>query len=168
MAGGKTGYCKLCQSELAPGLNKLIKEGKSFGEALDYMSPRGLTFSKATFFGHKKHITSPLLTAVEEAQKNPVIKPTSNRAVLEAIRDIGMKKAMEDPDSVTVNHALRAASILAEKESRHDSVLVVLAKALQGSPAAAMLEQGQPALALETKTSDRAEVIEGEYEEATQ
>jgi hypothetical protein len=163
--GGKTGYCKLCHSEHVSALNKLIKNGASFGQAIESMAPKGVTFSKATFYGHKGHITSPLLTAVEEARKNPVIKPTSNRAVLEAIRDIGMNKVMEDPDSVTVNHALRAASILAEKESRQDSVLVVLAKALQGSPEVAVLEQQSPTM-LETKTSDREEVIDAEYQEA--
>jgi hypothetical protein len=142
MAGSKTGYCSICKHPKVKIVNEVIAGGGSFNAALDRASEVGWAFAKGTFFKHKEHATSSLLTDADKARKNPVI-PQSNKAVLEAIRDLGMRKALEDPDSVTVNQALRAASILAEKESKQEGVLVVLAKALQGRP---------------------PEVIEGEYE----
>lgn len=126
-------------------VNEVIALGGSYSAALDRAEEVGLKFAKATFYNHKSHATSPLLTDADKARKNPVA-PQSNRAVLEAIRDMGMKRALENPDSVTVNQALRAASILAEKESKKDSILVVLAKALQG---------------------EAPELIEGEFSDVT-
>lgn len=133
MASGKTGYCSICRNPKVKVVNEVIAGGGSYTAALERATEFDWKFSKATYYSHKAHATSPLLTDAEKARKSPVV-PTSNKAVLEAIRDIGMKKALENPDSVTVNQALRAASILAEKEGRHESVLIVLAKALQGTP----------------------------------
>lgn len=95
------------------------------------MGDLGFTFAKQTFLKHKEHRQHPLLTDAEEARKTV---PVSNRAVLEAIRDIGMKKALEDPEAVNVNHALRAAKILQDSEGKQETVLVLLAKAVQGAP----------------------------------
>lgn len=142
MSGSKTGYCSICKHPKVKIVNEVIAGGGSYNAALDRAAEVDWTFAKGTFFKHKSHATSALLTDADKARKNPVV-PQSNKAVLEAIRDLGMRKALEDPDSVTVNQALRAAAILAEKESKQEGVLVVLAKALQGPP---------------------PEVIEGEYE----
>jgi len=133
VASGKTGYCSICKHPKVKVVNEVIAGGGSYSAALDRAQEFDFKFAKATFYTHKSHATSPLITDAEAARKNPVV-PQSNKAVLEAIRDIGMKKALENPDSVTVNQALRAASILAEKEGKHESVLIVLAKALQGTP----------------------------------
>jgi hypothetical protein len=113
-------------------LNNAIAAGKGFGRVLADMEPLGLSFAKGTFLRHKGHVTDPLITAAEAARKNPVIKPTSNRAVLEMIRDLGMQKAMEDPDAINVNHALKAAKILQDAEGKQETVMVLLAKAVQG------------------------------------
>ena len=145
--GGKTGFCSLCRHPKVKALNEVIKAGGSYSAALDEMAQYDWRFAKATFYTHRDHSTSALVTDAEKARKNPVV-PQSNKAVLEAIRDLGMAKALADPDSVTVNQALRAASILAEKESRTEGVLVILAKALQGPP-----------------TPATPEIIEGEYRE---
>lgn len=147
MAGGKTGYCSICKNPKVKVVNEVIKTGGSFTKALYAATEEGFTFAKATFYTHKAHATSPLLTDAETARKKPIV-PQSNKAVLEAIRDLGMAKALSDPDSVTVNQALRAASILSEKEGKQDSILVILAKALQTGGISPMVE-----------------VIEGSYEE---
>jgi hypothetical protein len=117
----KTGFCSICRQPKVKVVNEVIAAGGSFPAALERAQDAGFNFSKATFFKHKAHATSTLLTDV----------PKTNRAVLEAIRDLGMQKALENPDSITVNQALRAASILAEKESKQDHILIVLAKRLQ-------------------------------------
>jgi hypothetical protein len=141
----KTGYCSICRQPQVKVVNDAIAGGASFPAALERAQEKGFKFSKATFFKHKDHATSPILTDAENARKKSIV-PKNNRAVLEAIRDLGMQKALENPESVTVNQALRAASILAEKESRQDHILIVLAKALQ--------QEGPP-----------VEVIEGEFTE---
>ena len=139
----KTGYCSVCRRADVKTINKAIEAGLSYASVRDMVpSPP----AKATFFKHKEHVTSPLITEAEAARKSPVLKPTSNQEVLEAIRDIGLQNAMENPERITTNHALRAAAILAEKETKHDQVTVVLAQLLQGPP---------PAL--------EAEIIEGNY-----
>lgn len=139
----KTGYCSICRQPKVKVVNEVIAAGGSWTAALERANDAGFNFSKATFFKHKAHAESPLITDAEKARSRPIV-PKNNRAVLEAIRDLGMQKALENPESVTVNQALRAASILAEKESRQDHILVVLAKKLQ---------QGG------------SDVIEGEYTE---
>lgn len=142
---GKTGFCSLCRHPKVKELNAVIKAGASFTAALEEMEKHSWRFSKATFYTHREHSTSALITDAEKARKNPIV-PQSNKAVLEAIRDLGMQKALSDPDSVTVNQALRAAAILADKESKQDSIYVVLAKAVQAKP---------------------VEIIEGEFTEVT-
>ena len=133
MAGSKTGFCSICKNPKVKVVNEVIAGGGSYSAALERAEEAGFRFSKGTFFKHKAHATSPLLTDAEKARKNPIV-PSSNKAVLEAIRDLGMKKALENPDAVTVSQALRAASILADKEPRQEGILVVLAKELQGRP----------------------------------
>ena len=140
----KTGYCSVCKRDDIKRLNKAIEDGWSYNMVKETFSTPP---AKATFFKHKEHVTAPLVTAAEAARAHPVIKPKSNREVLEAIRDIGLQNAMDNPSKVTANHAIRAAGILADKEKTYN-VQIVLAELLQGPP---------PQLALE-------ETIEGEYE----
>ena len=150
MGSGKTGYCSICKHPKVAAVNEVIKAGGSFTAALEEASTYDWKFAKGTFFTHKAHVTSPLLTAADEARKNPVIVPHNNKAVLEAIRDAGFKKIMENPDSITPSQTLRAASILAEKEGKADTIHVVLAKLLQGAPATEFIEGEYTVERLET------------------
>jgi hypothetical protein len=129
----KTGYCSLCQHAEVKRLNAVIEKGASYPAALTAMERFGIIFSKGTFYTHKQHITSPLSTYVDEAPKLIGV-PKNNRAVLEAIRDFGMAQAMADPTKVTVKDALRAASILAEKDTKQADITVILAKVVQARP----------------------------------
>jgi hypothetical protein len=136
----KTGYCSLCKHPKALALNNAIAAGKGYTVVSREMAEYGMKFAKTTFLTHKSHITSPLLTAAEEARKNPVIAPKSKRAVLEMIRDMGVQRAMEHPEEIGVNHALRAAKILQDAEGKQESVLIILAKSLMGPPPPEMIE----------------------------
>lgn len=145
----KTGYCSLCKHPQVTALNNAINAGKGYVTCLREMDQAfGMSFAKGTFLKHKEHITAPLITAAEDARKN-ALTPRNNRAVLEAIRDIGMRKALDDPDSVKIDHALRAAKILQDAEGKQETVLVLLAKAVQGP-------------------TPQPETIEGEYTEVPQ
>jgi hypothetical protein len=127
----KTGYCSLCKNPKVMLLNNAIKAGKGYTVVMRELESEGFSMSKVTFLKHKAHLTSPLITAAEAARK---ANPVSNRAVLEAIRDLGMQKALDNPDDVKIDHALRAAKILQDAEGKQESVLVVLAKAVMGPP----------------------------------
>lgn len=138
MAGeGKPGYCKLCDSQWAEAINKLIEQDKNEAEvkrAIQVIDPK-MTWNRQTFYAHKNHITSPLITHVKKAEANPVVAPKTTRGVLEAIRDLGMQRAIEHPEEVTVDHALRAASELARGEKKTDDIRIVLAKIIATGPA---------------------------------
>lgn len=143
---GKPGYCKICDSPYADAVNKLVAQEKNEAEtkrAIQVIDPE-FTWNRQTFYSHKKHITHPLVTHAENARKHPVVAPKSTRGVLEAIRDIGMQRALDNPEEVTVDHALRAAAELNRTENKTDSALVILMKAISGQA---------------------AEVIEGEFTE---
>jgi hypothetical protein len=43
-----------------------------------------------------------------------------------------MQRALENPEEVKIDHALRAAKILQDAEGKQETVLVLLAKAVQG------------------------------------
>lgn len=124
------GYCKICHSPYAPAVNKLLVDGKNSTAIMTAVEPLGLTFTRKTLGAHKQHITHPLITAAEAAQRRPKIMPKSNQAVLEAIRDIGAARAITNPEEVTVDHAIKAATALQAKESRGDNILVIMAKAV--------------------------------------
>ena len=149
---GKPGFCKICIHPAAQFLNKRYEaEGEDFNAAkaarLAKEIDSDFSFSRQTWYSHLEHITHPLVTAVEDAKKHPVVVPKTNEGVLEAIRDIGMRRAAEHPDEVGVDHALKAASILAQKQPKSDSIVVLLAKVISASPP--------------------PEIIEGEFTEVT-
>lgn len=151
MSGSREGYCKICSSPYAAAVNKLIVDGKNAADAQRAVEPLGLTFTRHTFYKHKDdHVTHPLITAVARAKRQPLVVPKSNAGALEMIRELGMRKAIENPDEVTVDHALKAASILQQSEKKGDNILVVLAKAVMAEP-----------------PEDIAGLIEGEYTEVT-
>jgi len=130
---GKPGYCKVCDSKAAEFLNaKVAADPKGFNAAkaqefaLELVPD--LTFTRQTWYEHVKHITHPLITHAKKAQESPAIQPKTNQGVLEMIRDIGMKRAMENPDEVTVDHAIKAATALEAKKLGSDNVIILLAK----------------------------------------
>lgn len=140
----KTGYCSLCKNPKVMLLNNAIKAGKGYTIVSRELEPEGIKMSKVTFLKHRNHITAPLLTEAENARKHSLVGPRNNRAVLEAIRDLGMKRALDNPEEVKIDHALRAAKILQDAEGKQEQILVVLAKSVMGPP---------------------PEIIEGEYRE---
>jgi hypothetical protein len=115
-----------------PGAGKdgLKNEGEC-RRAIKEIDPT-FTWTRQTFYAHKEHITHPLVTAQQESRNHPVIIPKTNTGALEAIRDIGLRRAISHPDEVTIDHALKSVSILEARREKRDSVFVILAKAMTG------------------------------------
>lgn len=126
------GQCKLCSSAHRDAINALIAQGKNEAQTkrvIREIDPQ-FTWTRQTFYTHQDHITHPLVTYADEARHSPVVVPKTNIGALEMIRDIGMRRAVEHPSEVTIDHALKAADTLEKKRDVRGSVWVILAKAL--------------------------------------
>lgn len=134
---GKPGFCKICVHPGAQFINaRREREGEAFNARLASDMASSLDpdfkFTRQTWYAHLDHITHPLVTAVEKSKRNPVITPKTTTGVLESIRDMGMQNAIENPETVTVDHALKAATELNRKGQTVDEVVIVMAKVMSG------------------------------------
>lgn len=129
---GQPGYCKICASDLLPAINDMIKQGKNAAQIQRWTKEYNLTFARQTLYNHREHITDPKTSFVDQARKSPVIKRVSNRDFLEAVRDAGAARAMADPDSVSVDQALKATQIMMQDKKGHDGLTLVLMKVMTG------------------------------------
>lgn len=149
----------MCAWSGAPFLNKRAAE-EGFGyqdmrALVQSMDPDWRPPSKPTWYAHKKHITAPIVTATQEAKRNPVIVPQSSVGALEMIRNLGMRNAVENPETVTVDHALKAATELERSKGSSGGVVMILAKMLAArdeTPAIETAWTEVPALTTEEET----------------
>lgn len=144
MAKGTPGYCKLCDWPHVGELNKKLKENWNAAQVGKWAKDRyGFTFVRQTLYIHKAHITASedkIVSLAKRAQANPVIRNASNQDFLEAIRDIGFSKAMDNPDIITIDHSLKAVQILEAKKDKASDIILVLAKFVTGLPPAYLVE----------------------------
>ena len=161
---GKMGFCKICAHSGAPFINAAIVRAAqtkpmNAAEMLKYMQQLDPEFKadRHTFYKHQKeHLTSPLITAVEKTkQSGEMILPKSNAEALEMVRDLGMKTAIENPDTIGVDHALRAISEMEKKKGGADALWIAISRIQGGeAPELIMGEYKQ----LETSEAQEAEV----------
>lgn len=124
------GSCKVCESSLAKQMNKRIARGDSYTKLIAWAADNDFSVTKPTLLNHKRHITDPKTTTVEEARRNPAIKRVSHDDFLQSLVDIAAARAAANPDDVSIDQGIRAASTLAAKGDKRIDVLVVLAKRL--------------------------------------
>lgn len=125
-----TGSCKICSSAYAKQFNKRLNRGDSLMKVVDWSATVDFPVSKPTVLNHKRHITDPKTTVVDQARKNPVIKRVSHEEFLQSLVDIAAARAAANPDDVSIDQGIRAASTLANKTDKQTSVLLVLAQRL--------------------------------------
>ena len=125
-----TGFCKVCSSSLAKQINKRLARGDSTTKIIAWAGDNDFSITKPTLLKHKKHITDPRTTFVDEAKKNPVIKRTNYDEFLQALVDVGAARAAERPEDVTLDQSIRAAQTLAQRNDKRVDVLLVLAERL--------------------------------------
>jgi hypothetical protein len=128
-----TGSCKACQSTFAKQINKRLARGESYNKVIAWLATNEFSISKPTLIAHKRHITDPKTTVVEQARKNPAIKRVSHDEFLQSLVDIGAARAASNPDDVTLDQSIRAAQTLSSKGESKTNVLLILAQRL--SPA---------------------------------
>jgi hypothetical protein len=140
---GKQGYCKLCSFAEVDAVNDRLKRGFNARQVNDFLRQYGMQVNRQTIYAHKDHITHPadkVVAAAEKARMNPVIKNATTDQFLEAIKDIGFRRAQQNPDEVTVDHALKAASILSQKKENGTNVFLLMAKVITGNAPAVVVE----------------------------
>lgn len=145
----KTGYCSVCASDLEPEINKRMKAGWNAAKVNEWLSKFErkpgvpMAFNRQTLYKHRDHITSSrdkVVAYAERARQNPVIKATTNRQFLEAVRDVGMTKAVQNPEDITIGDALKAVQIMENSKQGPGDTYFVLAQIMTAAPPALMGE----------------------------
>lgn len=131
---GNPGYCKVCDSPHKGEVNKRMKRGDSIASIARYLEEKESPISEPTLRSHRKHITDPKTTFVENARKNPVIKKASTRDFLQSLVDVGAAKIEADPDAVSIDQSIRAAQIIENTKEKQVDALLQLARMLMGRP----------------------------------
>lgn len=156
--------CKICDSPNAPTYLKGFKSGGKNGkgwnasESQEAAAVYGESWDRQTVYKHLKHLETveqSVIHQAKSAQRAGLIPyKTTNSGFLEKIRDIGMARAMQNPDDITIDQALKAAQILETKKDKGQDSLAILVQFSIGSPPPIIIE-GQATL-----------VEEGEYQDA--
>jgi hypothetical protein len=140
--------CKIDRSVLGKEINKRLARGDSANNIIAWARTKEFDLSRPTIYTHKAAITDPKTAFVEEARSsNPTLKRVTPAEFLQTVVDVGALIAAEDPGSISINHALKAAGELEKRTNKQIDVLMFFAEKMQRR--------------LEPPT----ELIEGEYKE---
>lgn len=130
MAGeSKPGYCMICAWAGVKVLNVLLNNGSTIPAALAYARGQGFGCSRRTMASHKPHALTPenaVIQLAEQGRRALTIRKSSTVGFLEALRDIGYSRAIDEPDRVSLDHALKAASILEGRKDRQGDQINIL------------------------------------------
>jgi len=143
---GKPGYCKLCDLEdgtIQNALDDRVRQGwtpKALDTWLERQIPGWTGVSPNTVYKHRPHVKHPqdkLVTAVRRSEQRAVMVPpkSSPDDFLNALVSIGMKKAVENPDDVSLDHALRAATALKQAKAPANQGINILIALMTGNAA---------------------------------
>jgi hypothetical protein len=138
--------CILCSSPQVDEINRGIRNGWNAGEYSRQMSRHGKPATRQAFYRHKKHLDAPGTDLVALAHDNAtplVIRRSSNSEFLETVRDVGLAKVERDPESVTLEQALKAASILEGRKASHGDQINLLVKVVTGHASSAYTIEGE-------------------------
>jgi hypothetical protein len=147
---GKTGYCKICAHPDAHVFIRGAREGGKKGsgwnaaEAQEAGQAYGLTFNRQTWYTHVEHAKTGemrLSQAAEKVKAQGLIPVrTTSQGFLESLRDIGMAKALANPENVTIEQALKAVQILESKKDKGSDTLNVLVQFVTNQPPPVVIE----------------------------
>lgn len=164
---GRKGYCSICVS---PNAAEYIKGARTGGKSGDgwnaaefrvFAEKNGEGWSRQTFYEHKRHSKSPEMRVIQAAQlvrsgeKGVAISKRSNTDVLEAIRDIGAQRALDNPDNVSIDHSLKAIQILEGRKDRGSDALNILVQFTVGQPPVVIIEGTAREVPPEKEEDDR-------------
>lgn len=132
---GQGGYCSICDTDIVRDVNRRIREGHTMAAIMRWAETKGIVHHKTTWYRHKEHMQSGRDIVVQKAKtvrEMDKMTRVTNTDFLEAVRDIGYQNAVENPDTVTLGHALKAVSIMESRKDRGRDFLLVIAQAMTG------------------------------------
>lgn len=131
---GQPGYCRICAWEKAGELNRRARQGANAAQVQLWAKQFDFTFNRQTFYKHRdNHLASARDRVVQAASLIPErekISEYTDDEVLLAIRDLGLKSAMDNPDQVNVGHALKAVQLRTAAKQQPINTLVLIARAM--------------------------------------
>lgn len=144
---GRPGYCLACDAlntrpELRKQANAVFANQKA-PTIIDWLDEKlGIRPDRRTVYNHKKHITNPKDRLVSQvaAQRAQGTLPAkaSEEEYIDAVLAAAMQVVIDNPESVTIEHGLKAASArMAAKASRQGqtiSLTLALTKPLETTP----------------------------------
>jgi hypothetical protein len=150
---GKAGYCAICASPNAAEYIKGARSGGKSGRGWNsaefnvHAETNGEHWSRQTYYSHRDHSQTAEMRVIQTSQAlkesaggGVAIKKSSNTELLEAIRDIGMAKALRSPDEVSIDHSLKAVSILEGRKDKGSDSLNILVAFITGNPPPVVIE----------------------------
>jgi hypothetical protein len=125
---GKPGYCKLCSFDdhrLQDEFDKRVLDysPKKLNEWLAARVEGHKPVNRQTIYSHRDHVRNPkdkLVSAVRKRTLEHGVQKqrVSEQEFLDAVVAMGQAKAQADPDSVTIDHALKAASLKLQSKQK--------------------------------------------------
>ena len=131
---GNQGYCKLCSFDDT-------KVQDDFDRRVLDHSPRQLNewlgkyeikpVDRGTIYNHREHVRNPkdrMVRAVVKRQLEHGSLPArvDEQAFLDAVIAMGQARAVADPESVTIDHALKATQIKAQSKNKGNAHNVLI------------------------------------------
>lgn len=125
---GQQGYCKLCSFDdprLQDEFDKRVLDytPKRLNEWLGGKLEGFKSVNRQTIYSHREHVRNPkdrMVSAVKKRTMEHGVQKqrVSEQEFLDAVVAMGQAKAQADPDSVTIDHALKAASLKLQSKQK--------------------------------------------------
>ena len=159
MAGyGKQGYCKLCSIEDPKMQDQFdrrtgAKKGKSYeytpADLNEWLAEKGLGIqaSRPTVYEHRKHVMHPKDRLVQAVQKREIDHGSvpanvTDDEFTQTIIALGQRRALENPDEVTIDQALKATQIRQNRKDKGNAQ-AVLVNIFTGGPSGDPVIEGE-------------------------
>lgn len=135
---GSQGFCKLCafkDAKFQLSYDERTKAGWSPNQLNEWSKKQGqpgAVATRETIYKHRVHVQHPndrIVTAVQRTEQRALqTKPVHDPDVfLESLVSIGAQRAMQNPEEVTIDHALRAASALKQSKGQSSGINILIA-----------------------------------------
>lgn len=136
------GYCKLCSvadPRMQDELDKRVGHRKANGDYAysakainEWLVGQGtVSVARRTIYNHRRHVEHPqdrLVNAIAKRAREHGVQPaqTSHEEFLSSLVSLGQQRITDNPEEVTIDHALKAAKIQADKEKKGNTQNVLV------------------------------------------
>lgn len=155
---GKVGYCVLCSFKDAGTQRQFDQKTGSMWtprQLNQWLTEHDLpNYNRQTFYSHRQHVLHPkdrMVSAVVKHERTVGTQPqkATDEQFLDSIISAGAQKVIDNPDDVTIDHAIRAVQVKAQAKAGGKDALAVLVQflttitPLQPSPMVLAVTEGE-------------------------